>query len=306
MKRMVLKRMLVSLLALLMLLSVCGCNSTTPPASGSSSVTPSENETKEPVTVKIGCLAREEPDVMWAAEYIKDQGYNIETVVISDMTAMNMAVEDGDIDANYAQNLKYMDTFNANNGTHLVGYKPELPLHVMPDILISRKYSTPEELPDGATIVVAAEGSNRERELKILEAAGLIKLADEFEGEFATAFDVVENPKNIQFVDCDTRSRVALFEDCDAMVCPTITVFQMEDPTLTVDMAMYKETLEAARQYSGILYVVAEGNEDAPWLPLLVEAQSTQDWADWLMETYDGSKLPAAAVDNGAEIDWEW
>lgn len=306
MKRKALKHMLVSLLTLLMLLSVCGCGSA--PAENTDPVPDNAPDTvaQEPVTIKIGCLAREEPDVLWAGEQIRDQGYIVETVVISDMTAMNMAVEDGDIDANYAQNLKYMNTFNENNGTHLVGYKPELPLHVMPDILISRKYSTPEELPDGASIVVAAEGSNRERELKVLEAAGLIKLADEFEGEFATAFDVVENPKNIQFVDCDTRSRVALFEDCDAMVCPTITVFQLEDPTLTVDMAMYKETLEAARQYSGILYVVTEENKDAPWLSLLVEAQCTQEWADWLMETYDGSKLPAAAVDNGAKIDWSW
>lgn len=296
-----------------MLMVLVACSSMTSEEDESSDTAQTDTtETKdteeEPITIRIGCLAREEPDVQWVANYLKEKGYNynIETVVISDMTAMNLATEDGDIDANYSQNLKYMNTFNENNGTHLVAYRPDLALHVMPDILISREYSTPEELPDGATVVVAADGSSRERELKVLEAAGLIKLADEYQTEFATILDVVENPKNIQFIDCDTTSRMALFEDCDAMVCPTITVFQKNDPTLTVDMAMYKETLTAAREYSGILYVVAEGNEDAEWLELMVEAQCTQEWADWLMETYDGSKLPAAAVDAGAEIDWNW
>lgn len=311
MKQFLPKRIFALLLTLLMLMAASGCgaaqNGTSPAPDNSEEApvdeTPSE---QEPVTVKVGCLARDESTLLWVDEHIREYGYIIEPVVIADMTTMNMATEDGDLDANYAQNPTYMRTFNESNGTHLVAYREDFPLQINPDILISRKYSKPEELPDGASIVIAADGTNRQRELRVLEAAGLLTLADEYEGTFITLFDIVDNPKNLQFIDCDTATRVALFEDADAMVSPAATVWQQHDPTLTIDMSMYKEDVETASTYGGLVYVTAEGKDDAPWLPIAVELESTQEFADWLMVEREGSSLPSAAIASGAVIDWDW
>ena len=55
-----------------------------------------------------------------AAEVLEKEGWKLEIVEYNDYVVPNNVVEDGEIDANYFQHQPYLDTFNEENGTHLV------------------------------------------------------------------------------------------------------------------------------------------------------------------------------------------
>ncbi|MCM3698783.1 MetQ/NlpA family ABC transporter substrate-binding protein [Paenibacillus macerans] len=238
----------------------------------------------------IGVIAREQPDIDYVAKKLKPEGYDIEARVFNDNIALNNATEDGSIDANYFQNEKYMNSFNESNGSHLVGYGPNI--YTTPVLFVSKKYKTADDLPEGAKIGIANDSANRARELELLADNGLIKLRQGV--DLPTLLDIEENKKKLNFIEIDPRSRVGAFADLDAMTAPAITVYQMNDPEVTIDTALFQETPEVYKQYGGILLAIKKGTEDAnkEWLDKVVEILTSKEYSDWLLETYHGVKKP--------------
>lgn len=255
---------------------LAGCSSTT--ASGGDVA---------PDTIVVACLAREEPDVRFIAEKLADK-YTIEPKVFGDNNAINEATLDGSVQVNYFQNVPYLTAWNQSKGTDLQTYGDAVFYTI--DILVSKKYKTLDELPEGAKILVANDNANRGRELKLLESAGLLKLTEGV--ELPTTFDIVENPKNLEIVEVDPRSRVGALLDADAMVAPSITVYQMNDPDLSVETALAKEEPEAYEAAGGTILVVTPevGNAAPQWLQDIDSAFHSQEFADFLQETYKGAK----------------
>ena len=62
---------------------------------------------------------------------MKDSPYEIRSQVFSDVITANRATEEGEIDANFTQNKKYLEQFNESNGTHLVA--PGEPISTFPE-----------------------------------------------------------------------------------------------------------------------------------------------------------------------------
>lgn len=255
---------------------LAGCSSTTASSGGDA-----------PDTIVIACLAREEPDVRFIAEKLADK-YTIEPKVFGDNNAINEATLDGSVQANYFQNVPYLTAWNQSKGTNLQTYGDAVFYTI--DILVSKKHKTLDDLPEGAKILVANDNANRARELKLLENAGLLKLTEGV--DLPTTFDIVENPKNLEIVEVDPRSRVGALPDADAMVAPSITVYQMNDPDLSVETALAKEEPEAYEAAGGTILVVTPevGNAAPQWLQDVDNAFHTQEFSDFLQETYKGAK----------------
>lgn len=253
---------------------------------GCSSTTASSGDAA-PDTIVIACLAREEPDVRFIAEKLADK-YTIEPKVFGDNNAINEATLDGSVQANYFQNVPYLTAWNQSKGTNLQTYGDAVFYTI--DILVSKKHKTLDDLPEGAKILVANDNANRARELKLLESAGLLKLTEGV--DLPTTFDIVENPKNLEIVEVDPRSRVGALPDADAMVAPSITVYQMNDPDLSVETALTKEEPAAYEAAGGTILVVTPevGNAAPQWLQDVDNAFHTQEFADFLQETYKGAK----------------
>ena len=55
-----------------------------------------------------------------AKEVLAEQGIDLEVVEFSDYVQPNLVTESGEVDANYFQHTPYLDSFNEENGTHLV------------------------------------------------------------------------------------------------------------------------------------------------------------------------------------------
>jgi D-methionine transport system substrate-binding protein len=78
------------------------------------------------------------------------------------------------------------------------------------------------------------------------------------------------------------------------MTAPSITVYQMKDPEVTIDTALLQETPEVYKQYGGIVLAINKDTEEQnkEWLDKVVNILSSKEYAEWLLETYSGVKKP--------------
>lgn len=249
--------------------------------------TTAATEEKVIIDLVIGCYAREEPDVLFVAEKLKDLGYNIQTQVFTDMVPLNMAVQDGEIDGNFVQHKPYLETFNKNNGTTLVA--PVGPISTSNLGLYSRKYKTLEELPDGATIAISNDAAGMNRELLLLEALGLIELDPTPEQK--AVIDITSNPKNLEIIDMQSLNKWGAFDDVDCITSQQISVYLMDDPA-NPSYRLGQESAEVTEQLAGITIVVAEENAEAQWVQEMYKIMTSDEYAQYLYNTYGGAKYP--------------
>ena len=72
-------------------------------------------------TIKVGASPAPHAEILnKAAEVLKEEGYELEVVEYADYVQPNVALENGDLDANYFQHLPYLEQFNEENETNLV------------------------------------------------------------------------------------------------------------------------------------------------------------------------------------------
>lgn len=139
------------------------------------SLAAAQAETK-PTVLKLGVAGSIYEDI-WAPakEALKAEGIEIEIVVFSDYVTPNNALSGGDIDLNAFQHRiflqKEVETFSYP--IQLVGNTFIIPLN-----LYSSKVASVDELKDGDVVAIPNDVTNGGRALKVLEAAGLIKISE--------------------------------------------------------------------------------------------------------------------------------
>src|SRR3712207_4961864 len=108
-------------------------------------------------------------------ELAADAGLDLEIVEFTDYVQPNVALDDGSLDANYFQTIPYLEEQEASAGY----VSPALaPVHVEPLGIYSSSLTDLAALPDGATVAIPNDPTNAARALRLLEANGLITLAD--------------------------------------------------------------------------------------------------------------------------------
>lgn len=278
-----------------MLLNGCGSHSEPVTSAAdvkaeSESANSSENE--RPQKIIVGCLAREEPDVMFVSEKLKNLGYDIEPQVFSDVITTNMALEEGEIDANFIQNRNYLNEFNKSKETHLVA--PGVALTTSPEGIYSRKYKSLEDVPDGAEFAISNDAVNRARELELMQVAGLLELKEGI--PLPTINDIVSNPKDLKIIEMESRSKWGAFDDVDCITITAISVYLMDDVNKPANL-LAVEDLDVTKKVAGTLLVVHESNQEAEWLKEMEKVMTSDDFAKHLLETYNGAKVPMFDTD---------
>lgn len=236
----------------------------------------------EPITVDVAILAREEPEIQFLKEQLAPLGVTMNYQVVNDNVVINRATYEGDLDANFFQNPVYLKAQNEANGWDLKTYGDWIQTSAV--VFVSSKYPD-GKLPDGAKIGIADDAANQARELQLLADNGEIELRDGV--ELPGLLDITSNPKNYEFVPVNPRSRAAAFPDFDAMTSPSITVYQMEDPSIKT---IYEETPEVYENYGGVLWVVPGDTTDLPWLDAAIEIQTSEAYKTFLADYYNGIK----------------
>ena len=134
-------------------------------------------------------------------------------------------------------------------------------------------------------IGVPNDTTNEARALLLLQENGIIKLADGA-GITATKNDIVDNPYNVEIVEAEAAQLPNMLPDLDyAVINSNYAINAGLNPV--TDSLLIEGSASA---YANIL-AVKEGNENEPEILALKAALESQQVADYISETYNGSVI---------------
>lgn len=219
-----------------------------------------------------------------ASEIAAEDGLEIELKVFSDYVLPNTSLDEGDLDVNSYQHQPFLDAFNDDHGTELVPVGKTIlnPMGVYSDTL-----ENIEELPDGAAFGLPNDPTNGSRALFILEEAGIIKL-DEAKAETASIHDVVENPKNLEFIELDAAQIPNQLSEVDAAAINTN--FALGAGISPRDDSILLESTNSP--YVNYIVVRPEHAED-PTVERFVNAYQSDKVKEFIEEEFEGSIIPS-------------
>ena len=214
-------------------------------------------------------------------EKLEEAGWKLELVTFDDYVLPNEALSSGELDANYFQHEPYLDNYNEQHGTDLVGVAA---VHFEPLGIYAGKSDDLENIPDGAVFAVPNDTTNEARALLLLEANGIIALKEGV-GLEATPLDVVENPHNIEFTELAAEQTAKVIVDVDFAVVNGNYAIEggIKDKLVAIEDA----ESEAAQTYANLI-VVNAGDEESLKTIALVNAVITDEIRDFINDTYDG------------------
>ena len=244
-----------------------------------------ETASLEGTTLKVAASPTPHAEILEIAKQIlAEQGIELEIVEFSDYVQPNMVTENGEVDANYFQHQQYLDSFNEENGTHLVSVGD---IHYEPFGIYPGKSSSLDAIADGAVIAVPNDTTNEARALQLLAAQGIIEVREDA-GLTATVNDITANPHNVEIEELEAAQLPRTLADVDYAVINGNYALEAgftagEDALATEDAAS-----EAAQTYANVL-VVKEGRENDPAIQALLAALQSQDVKDYIDATYNGA-----------------
>lgn len=293
------KKAFALILALVLALSLAACGGGSAPAATEAPATeapateapatevPVTEAPPAAVTLRVGASATPHAEIL---EQVKDvlagQGITLDIVVFDDYVQPNLAVEDGDLDANYFQHIAYLNSFNEERETHLVSVGT---VHYEPFGIYAGKSASIDALPDGAKIAVPNDDTNETRALLLLQQEGIITLKEEITPTTsATKFDIVDNPKNIEIVETEAAQLTTVLPDVDLAVINGNYALQGGLNAGTDALAVEDASGEVAQTYANVL-CVKEGNENNEAVQALLKALQSDAVKTYIDETYSGA-----------------
>jgi len=242
-----------------------------------------EGNAKDSDTVKVGVSGGDTRTWDFIVGIAKEQGLNVELVKFNDYIQPNIALAEGEIDANAFQTISYFDEFKAAQNLDLEAIASTV---IAPMAIHSKKHEKLEDLPDGAIIALPNEGTNFGRALLLLQEAGLITLTDDFEG-IGAVDKIKDNPKNLKIEAVAAGNTPRFLDDADASIINNN--FAVE-AGLKLEDALFHEDA-TAKPYINII-AAQTGDADRPELQKLVEIYHSEEVEKFIIDTFKGSSIP--------------
>lgn len=279
--------------ALVLGLAACGTAASDPtaaPESEAPATDAAETPSGELETIVVGASSTPHAEILEAVSgELEALGYELDIKIFDDYVMPNLALADGEIDANYFQHEPYLLNFNAENGTDLVSAAA---IHYEPMGIYGGSKSSLDELAEGDIIAVPNDGTNEARALLLLQDQGLITLKEGIDAstETATILDIAENPQNLEIVEMEAKNLPHSLPDVAFAVINGNYALQAG---LTGNDALASESADsdAAQTYANILAVRA-GEEDSAKTQALITALTSETCRQFIEETYSGAVVP--------------
>ena len=298
------KKLSLGLLSLVAAFSLVGCQNTesNEPATPSTETTegsesPSNETTKnsespstETTKLTVGASSTPHAEILeQVAPLLLEEGIELEIITFQDFILPNRTLTEGELDANYFQHIPYLDEYNAQNGTDIVNVGG---IHIEPIGIYSKNYTSLDELPEGATIILSNSVADHGRMLSLLQTEGLIKISDDVEASVATIEDIVENPKNLVFkADVDPGLLVTVYNSGEGDAVLINTNFALDGGLNPMEDAIALEGSESP--YVNIIACNA-GDENREDIKKLVEVLRSEEIQQFIIDTYEGSVVPVS------------
>lgn len=283
------KKIFTLLLALTLLTTLVACNNSTgntnKDKAETGSETSTETKTDEDNKIIIGVSPVPHAEI---TEALKDEfakeGLDVEVKVFDDYVQPNLALDQGDIDANYFQHIPYLENFAKERGLSLENLGS---VHIEPMGLYSDKIKSFDELKDGDEVLIPSDPSNGRRALLLLEKNGLITLKDDTK-EDITEKDIDQNTKNLKFTPIEAANIPNVYKD--AALAAINTNFALGAGLNPSADALALEDKDSP--YANII-AVRKGDETKDKFQKLIKVFQSEACKKFIEEKYKGEIYPA-------------
>jgi D-methionine transport system substrate-binding protein len=196
-------------------LTACGGDSTSGEATESAATEAAVEDEGDgdPVTITVGASPTPHAEIL---QFIQDNlaaevGLDIKIVEFDDYVLPNVALDEGDVDANYFQHIPYFEQQVQDKGFEFSHYPG---VHIEPYGVYSNTLTDLADLAEGSKVGVTDDPSNQSRALVLLSELGLFALPDEpLQGDSYTTFDIADNPLHLEFVSMPAEQLPAALPD---------------------------------------------------------------------------------------------
>lgn len=238
-------------------------------------------------TLVVGAVPTPHAEIL---ELVKDdlkaKGINLEIKEFTDYVTPNIALNDGDLDANYFQHVPYMEDFEQKNNMDLTAV---VGIHFEPMGLYSKKITSLDQLEEGAQIGVPNDVTNEARALLLLQDNGLITLKEGV-GLNATKRDIVDNPKNLDIVELEAAQIPRALPDLAAAIINGN--YAIEAGLKVKDTIIVEDKNSLAAQTFANVIAVRAGDENRDEIKALAEVLTTEKVRKFIEDTYEGAVVP--------------
>lgn len=235
--------------------------------------------------LKIGASPTPHAQIL---ELIKPQlakeGITLQIIQFQDYVQPNLALAEGQLDANYFQHIPYLNQFSKERKLDLTYIAK---IHIEPIGVYSKKINSLNDLKNKAIVAIPNDPTNGGRALLLLQRAKLIELRKEA-GLSATELDIVQNPKGLQFKALEAAQLPRVLTDVDIAVINTN--YALSANLVPTKDALFIENSESP--YVNIL-AVRTGDKNNPALLKLAKALNSDLVKEYIEKTYKGSIVPA-------------
>lgn len=246
------------------------------------------NASSDSKVIKIAASSTPHAEILEQVKpALAEKGYDLQITEFADYVQPNEVVESGEFDANYFQHQPYLDSFNEEKGTHIVTVAG---IHYEPFGIYPGTKTDLNDLAEGDTIAIPNDTTNEARALLLLEDNGIITLKDNV-GLVATINDIVDNPKNIKFIELEAAQIARVTGENAFVVLNGNYALEAGYSVGKDSLAHEASDSVAAKTYVNIV-AVKEGNENTDKTKALVEVLKSDDVKKYINDTYDGAVIP--------------
>ncbi|OOX80378.1 MetQ/NlpA family ABC transporter substrate-binding protein [Snodgrassella alvi] len=212
---------------------------------------------------------------------LEKQGYIIKTMNFSTLEVNNQSVNNGQVDFNLDQHTAYLNVFNREKGTHLY---PLVHIPTIPAAIYSDKYTSFQQAPNGATVLIPSDPANTSRALRILTDNHFIQLKSGTNPILATSRDIVSNPKQLKIKEMDSVMIPRTLGEVDFGFASGGIAYQSK---LDPKKAVLREKVIPEME---MVVTINEKNKDTQWAKDLKAAYQSPEFKQF-MQKYNQNQM---------------
>lgn len=190
--------------------------------------------------------------------YLADNGYKLDIRVMSDYNTPNIALSEGELDANYFQHIPFLEDYNAN--TNLSKIEPVAKIHFEPMGIYRGKAKN-------GKIIIPNDVSNKERALSLLTANG-------YDGEI---------------IESEAQYIPMLLQDCE-FAC--INGNYALNSGVIDRCIVTEETDSFAAKRNANVIACKQGNKESSKIKALVDALLQDNIRSYIISEFKNSVIP--------------
>ncbi|MCF0254045.1 MAG: MetQ/NlpA family ABC transporter substrate-binding protein [Duodenibacillus sp.] len=236
-------------------------------------------------TLKVAATPVPHGDILrLVADDLKAEGYELKILEFSDFVSPNVALDAGEVQANYYQHVPFLEASVKSRGFKIESVKP---VHILPMAVYSKSLKKVTDIKKKGLVTIPNDPSNGGRALLLLQSAGLIKLKPGA-GTTATVLDIAENPRRLRFKEVEAAQVPRTIEDVDLAVVNS-------NYAIGVGLNPVTDSIYIEDKDSPYAVVVAarKGHANDKAVQALARALTTPKVKAFMLEKYKGGVVPA-------------